>query len=103
MHTGVQHSVKDFINLAAKYLEIKIDWRGNGINETGYTNGVEIVKVDKRYFRPTEVDTFARDSTKARKKLNWSPKTTFEQLVKEMVEKDLKLANEEKFKKIKTS
>ena len=95
--TGVQHSVKDFINLAAKYLEIKIDWRGNGINETGYTNGVEIVKVDKRYFRPTEVDTLLGDSTKARKKLNWSPKTTFEQLVKEMVEKDLKLANEEKF------
>ena len=65
--TGVQHSVKDFINLAAKYLEIKIDWRGNGINETGYTNGVEIVKVDKRYFRPTEVDTLLGDSTKARK------------------------------------
>ena len=101
--TGVQHSVKDFINLAAKYLEIKIDWRGNGINETGYTNGVEIVKVDKRYFRPTEVDTLLGDSTKARKKLNWSPKTTFEQLVKEMVEKDLKLANEEKILKIKTS
>ena len=82
--------------MAAKYLDIKIDWKGNGVNEIGYKNGIEIVKVDKRYFRPTEVDTLLEILTKAREKLNWSPKTTFEQLVKEMVEKRFKISERRK-------
>ena len=97
--TGKQYSVREFVNLAAKELSMKIDWKGKGINEVGYLNGKSIVKLDPRYFRPTEVENLLGDASKAKKKLGWYPKTTFKELVKEMVSEDLKLAKNEKFKK----
>ena len=97
--TGKQYSVREFVNLAAKELSMKIDWKGKGINEVGYLNGKSIIKLDPRYFRPTEVENLLGDACKAKKKLGWYPKTTFKELVKEMVSEDLKLAENEKFKK----
>ncbi len=89
--TGKQHSVKDFINLASKNLGMKIEWTGKGLKERAIYKGKEIIKIDPKYFRPTEVDTLLGDATKAKKKLKWKPKISFEQLVKEMIEEDLKL------------
>jgi len=87
--TGVQHSVRDFINLAAKKLDIDMLWEGSGIEEKGYDNkGNCIVSVDPRYFRPTEVETLLGDPSKAKSKLGWSPKITFDELVAEMVTED---------------
>ena len=94
--TGTQYSVRDFINLVSKNLDMKIDWKGKGLNEVGSFNGQDIVKVDPRYFRPTEVETLLGDATKAKEKLNWVPKISFEQLVKEMTDEDLKLAKNDK-------
>ena len=94
--TGKQYSVRDFINEAAKNLDMEISWSGKGLDEVGSFNGQEIIKIDPRYFRPTEVETLLGDARKAKKKLNWSPKITFEKLVKEMVDVDLKLAESEK-------
>jgi len=93
--TGKQYSVKDFINLASKNLDMKIDWNGKDLNETGSFNGENIIEIDPRYFRPTEVETLLGDASKARKRLNWSPKISFEELVEEMVEADLKLAKKD--------
>ena len=90
--TGKQHSVRDFINLASKCLDMKIEWKGKNLEEVGIYNGNEIIKVDSKYFRPTEVETLLGDASKAKKKLNWSPKISFEQLVKEMTDEDLKSA-----------
>ncbi|OUX38042.1 MAG: GDP-mannose 4,6-dehydratase [Candidatus Pelagibacter sp. TMED273] len=90
--TGKQHSVRDFINLASKKLDMEIVWSGKDLEEVGSFNGNEIIKVEPRYFRPTEVETLLGDSSKAKEKLNWSPKITFEQLVNEMVDEDLKIA-----------
>ena len=90
--TGKQYSVRDFINLAAKQLDMKVEWSGKDLNEVGSFEGNDIIKVDPRYFRPTEVETLLGDASKAKEKLNWSPKISFEQLVKEMVNKDLELA-----------
>ena len=89
--TGKQYSVRDFVNLAVKNLDMQIRWKGKGIDEVGLINGQEIIKVDPRYFRPTDVENLLGDFSKARDKLGWSPKITFEQLVQEMVDKDLKL------------
>ena len=89
--TGVQYSVRDFINLASKNLDMKINWKGKGLDEVGSFDGKDIIKVDPRYFRPSEVETLLGDASKARVILNWMPKISFEELVKEMVEKDLKL------------
>ena len=72
---------------------MKIKWRGKGLNEVGSYKGKDIIIVDQRYFRPTEVETLLGDAKKAKEKLKWSPKISFEELVKEMVEEDLKLAN----------
>ena len=94
--TGKQHSVRDFINIASKNLEMKIDWRGKGLDEVGLFEGNEIIKVDSRYFRPTEVETLLGDASKAKEKLNWNPKISFEQLVKEMVDEDLRLVKNER-------
>jgi len=94
--TGKQYSVRDFINLVSKQLEMKIVWSGKDQNEVGTYNSEIILKVDKKYFRPTEVETLIGDPSKAREKLNWSPKISFEQLVKEMVDADLKLAKKQK-------
>ena len=88
--TGKQYSVRDFVNNAAKNLGIIIRWTGKGVNEKGIDKktGKTIVKVGKRCFRPTEVDTLLGDARKARKILKWKPKITFNQMVKEMVESD---------------
>ena len=93
--TGKQYSVRDFVNNSAKNLGINIKWVGKGINEKGIDKktGKTIVKVGKRYFRPTEVDTLLGDARKAKKILKWKPKITFNQMVKEMVESDF---NEQK-------
>ena len=90
--TGKQYSVRDFVNISAKNLGISIKWVGKGINEKGIDKktGKIIVKVGKRYFRPTEVDTLLGDARKAKKILKWKPKITFNQMVKEMVESDYK-------------
>ena len=91
--TGVQYSVRDFVNAAAEELGIKLRWEGQGVDEKGYDGeGKCIVAVDPRYFRPTEVEILLGDSTKARKKLGWAPKITFGELVAEMVGEDLKSA-----------
>ena len=87
--TGEQHTVRDFINLSARALNMEIKWKGEGVNEVGLLEGREIIKVDPRYFRPTEVETLLGDASKARKKLGWRPKISFEQLVNEMVKEDL--------------
>jgi GDPmannose 4,6-dehydratase len=92
--TGKQHSVREFIEVAAKEVDIEIKWKGKGINEVGInakTNNI-IVRIDKKYFRPTEVETLLGDSTKAKEKLNWTPKISFVELVKEMVKSDLEEA-----------
>jgi GDPmannose 4,6-dehydratase len=92
--TGVQHSVRDFVDLAAAAIDLKIRWEGTGVDEKGYdaASGKCIVAVDPRYFRPTEVATLLGDASKAKQKLGWHPKTTFEELVTEMMTEDLKLA-----------
>jgi len=91
--TGRQYSVRDFINLSARELEMKILWEGEGIEEKGYdASGRCIVAIDPRYFRPTEVETLLGDASKAKKILGWTPKITFEELVSEMVREDLKAA-----------
>lgn len=113
--TGIQYSVRDFINAAAEELGMKIRWEGQGVDEIGYLispagRGTKecdhqisaslltpdssriIIRVDKRYFRPTEVETLLGDPTKAKEKLGWTPKITFKQLVSEMVREDLRSA-----------
>ncbi|MBT7201948.1 MAG: GDP-mannose 4,6-dehydratase [Deltaproteobacteria bacterium] len=90
--TGIQHSVRDFVNTAARELNMTISWRGEGVDEVGSIGGMSVVKVDPRYFRPTEVETLLGDASKARKKLGWTPKISFEELVTEMVREDLKSA-----------
>ena len=87
--TGVQFSVREFVDLAASKLNMTIRWEGVGLEEKGYDSlGKCIVSVDTRYFRPSEVETLLGDSTKARTKLGWVPKISFDQLVTEMVEQD---------------
>ena len=84
--TGKQHTVKQFINLVCKQLKIKINWKGKGLNEKAFDeNGKAIIKVDKRYFRPTEVDALLGDASKARKILAWKPKVNIHELIKEMI------------------
>lgn len=100
--TGVQYSVRDFVNAAARNLGLTLEWRGSGSEEegivkstngnTGLRPGQVIVKVDPRYYRPTEVETLLGDPTKAREKLGWTPTTTFEELVAEMMHEDLNSA-----------
>jgi GDPmannose 4,6-dehydratase len=98
--TGVQYSVRDFVDAAAAELGIKVRWEGKGVDEKGYdANGKCIVAVDPRYFRPTEVETLLGDATKAREKLGWTPKTTFAELVAEMVREDLKAAERDELVK----
>ena len=94
--TGKQHSVRDFINEVAKNLDMNILWKGKNLEEVGSYNGKDIIKVDPRYFRPTEVEALLGDASKAKVKLNWAPRISFEQLVKEMTDEDLKLAKNNK-------
>jgi GDPmannose 4,6-dehydratase len=99
--TGVQYSVRDFVSIAAKELDIEVRWEGTGIDEKGYDNatGKCIVQVDARYFRPTEVETLLGDPSKAKQKLGWTPKITFHELVSEMVREDLKSAKRDELVK----
>ncbi len=92
--TGVQYSVRDFVNKAATAVNIEMEWKGEGVDEKGYdkATGKCLVEVDPRYFRPTEVETLLGDPTKAKEKLGWVPKTTLEEMVTEMVENDLMIA-----------
>ena len=96
--TGAHYSVRDFVNIVAQELEINIQWKGAGINEIGIdaSTGNTIVSVDARYFRPTEVETLLGDATKAKEKLGWEPKISFDEMVKEMTAADLKEAEKEK-------
>ncbi len=102
--TGKQYSVKDFCELSFKELGIDILWSGKGVDEKGIDNktGNTIIEVDTKYFRPTEVDSLVGNIVKAKKILNWKPKIKFKELVKEMVEYDLKkikgqIKNEQKY------
>ena len=91
--TGKTHSVRRFVEAAFAHVDRPIDWQGSGIDEQGIdcATGKVVVAVDPRYFRPTEVDLLLGDATKAKTVLGWSPKTSFEDLVKEMMEADLKV------------
>ena len=98
--TGVQYSVRDFVNAAADELGIPIRWEGAGVDEKGYdAKGNVIVAVDLRYFRTTEVETLLGDASKAKTKLGWTPRTTFEELVQEMVREDLRAAERDELVK----
>ena len=88
--TGKQYSVKTFVNLVAKELNIKIFWRGSGLNEKGYWNNKSIIEIDKRYFRPTEVNSLKGNAQLARKELSWRPKYNITKLIKEMIKEDFK-------------
>ena len=90
--TGKLHSVREFCELTFNYLGVEIEWKGQGIDEKGYDRNTKkvLIEVDPYYFRPTEVDLLLGDPTKAKTKLGWKPIYTFEELVKEMVESDLK-------------
>lgn len=93
--TGAQYSVRDFINSVAKNLDINIEWNGKGLDEIGTFDGKDIIKIDPRYYRPTEVETLLGDSKKAKNKLGWSPKISFEELVREMTLEDFKLVHKQ--------
>lgn len=105
--TGKQHSVRDFIKLAAKEIGVSLKFHGAGVEEKAIVEsideaspshikpGAEIIKVDPRYFRPTEVDSLLGDATYARNKLKWIPKISFEELCKEMMQADLLEAKKE--------
>jgi GDPmannose 4,6-dehydratase len=88
--TGVQYSVRDFIVAVARELDISIRWEGEGVNEKGFdSNNNCIIAIDSRYFRPAEVETLLGDASKARQKLGWEPKISFDELVSEMVRSDM--------------
>lgn len=98
--TGIQYSVRDFVNAAAEELGMPIRWEGEGVNEKGYdVHGKCIVAVDPRYFRPAEVETLLGDPAKAKAKLGWVPRTTFKELVSEMVREDLTSAQRDELVK----
>jgi GDPmannose 4,6-dehydratase len=91
--TGEQHSVRSFVQRCADRLGMELTWKGSGVDEKAYDkDGKLVVAVDPRYFRPTEVETLLGDPAKAKRELGWTPQTTFEQLVDEMIESDLKAA-----------
>jgi len=96
--TGEQHSVREFVELAARHFGMDIEWRGNGVAEEGVDahNGEVIVRIDSRYFRPTEVESPLGDPAKARRLLNWQPEVGFAQLVQEMAEADWDVARRDK-------
>ncbi|TDM09545.1 MAG: GDP-mannose 4,6-dehydratase [Ideonella sp. MAG2] len=94
--TGIQYSVRDFVNIAAQHMGLDITWTGTGVDERGFLpNGQCVVEIDPGYYRPTEVETLLGDASKAHKKLGWSPKTSFAELVEEMAKSDLMEAENE--------
>ena len=96
--TGKQYSVRQFVEIAAEKLDMQIRWEGTGVDERGINveNGRTVVAVDPKYFRPTEVETLLGDPSKAKEQLGWEPNITFEELVTEMVEKDLEAAKKDR-------
>jgi GDPmannose 4,6-dehydratase len=99
--TGIQYSVRDFVDATAAALDMEIRWEGEGTGEKGIdvATGKQIVAVDPRYFRPTEVETLLGNAEKARQKLGWKPRTSFAELVREMAQEDLKLAQRDEMVK----
>tara|TARA_X000000950_G_scaffold273442_1_gene357246 strand:+ start:708 stop:1796 length:1089 start_codon:yes stop_codon:yes gene_type:complete len=98
--TGVQHSVRDFVNIASEEIGISISWKGEGQSEKGFdANGNCIVAIDSKYYRPSEVETLLGDASKAKKNLGWEPKISFKELVSEMINEDMNLAKKELFLK----
>ncbi len=98
--TGVQYSVREFVDAAAREIGIIVTWKGEGVDEKGYDeSGKCIVSVDPRYFRPTEVETLLGDPSKAQQKLGWTPRITFEELVSEMMLEDMKSAERDELVK----
>ena len=97
--TGIQYSVRDFVNAASKELGMNITWEGEGVNEKGYLDNSKskkpIIVIDPRYFRPTEVESLLGDASKAKNKLGWTPKISFNELVSEMVQEDLNFAKKD--------
>ncbi len=94
--TGVQYSVREFIEMAASHVGLNIEWKGKGVEEKGYDNeGNCIVAVDPRYYRPAEVETLLGDASRAQKKLGWTPRITINELIEEMMHSDMKLAENE--------
>ncbi len=95
--TGIQHTVREFVNFALKELELKVTWKGKGVDEKAYLpTGQCIISIDNRYYRPSEVDDLLGDAGKAREELGWKCNISFEDLVKEMVQSDLEIAVQEK-------
>jgi GDPmannose 4,6-dehydratase len=94
--TGESHSVREFAEEAFKVVGINIEWEGSGLNEIGKYDGKVVVKVNKKFYRPAEVDRLVGDSTKAKEKLGWKPKTSFKDLVKLMVNSDLRFLSSKK-------
>ena len=92
--TGQTHSVREFVEITFKEIGFDIEWKGEGIDEVGFdkNTGQELIFIDPRYFRPTEVDLLIGDATKANTELGWYPKVTFRQLAKEMVQAEMKIA-----------
>ena len=93
--TGIQHSIREFIETSASILGMSIKWKQSGLNEKAIWKGNEIIRIDKRYYRPSEVDSLLGDASKAKKELGWVPKYNFNSLINEMIDSDLKLANNE--------
>jgi len=92
--SGIQHSVRDFVTRAAAHLDMQLEWKDEGLDEKGIEarTGKVLVRVDPRYFRPTEVESLLGDATRARTKLGWEPQISFDTLVKDMVDSDLEIA-----------
>jgi len=91
--TGQQYSVREFVQRCAKLLDLDLTWQGSGIDEKALDpSGKVVVAVDPRYFRPTEVETLLGDASKAQRELGWTPRTSFDELVREMIDSDLKAA-----------
>jgi len=90
--TGEEHSVREFVEKCAPYFNMNIVWRGEGNNEVGVDTftGNTVIRVDKKYFRPAEVDRLLGDSSKAKNKLGWIPKFSFDDLIKDMCENEKK-------------
>ncbi len=97
--TGKQHSVRDLVEITAKELDFDLEWEGESLEEKGIDkkSGNIIIQIDSKYYRPAEVDTLLGDPSKAQKNLGWEPKISFEEMIKEMVQFDLKNEKENKF------
>ena len=95
--TGKQFSIRQFINLVTKKLNLNIVWKGKGLNEKGYetTTKKNIILIDKNYIRPLDVTTLLGNASKARKKLSWKPKTNINQLIEEMILEEINILNAE--------